>query len=245
MRAVTTASLVLAVGLFVQACVFPVGLCSRMEAPELSATEEQITRNDVVAVLGEPIETIKSVDGRVDVYEYNGHCAGLMFIGIPIPFFRLKDQTLTVEYGSDGAFLTAQVWPDATTTEIAITLEYETRRRVRADVEKRARAGDPEAMWEYAHALVDAKKSWKWFCLAAHHGLPKAQYHLGNYYRRGYTPISRDVIRAYLWYSLSGARQDFSQIEGINPDQIAEATRLVAEWKANPAECTMEAVPGN
>jgi hypothetical protein len=30
--------------------------CSREEAPEFSAAEEQITRNDVVAVLGEPIE---------------------------------------------------------------------------------------------------------------------------------------------------------------------------------------------
>jgi len=77
MRAVTTAVLVLSVGLFVQACAAEDMGCSREEAPEFSATEEQITRNDVVAVLGEPIETIKSDDGRVDVYVYDQVRGGL------------------------------------------------------------------------------------------------------------------------------------------------------------------------
>ena len=243
MRAGPTAILVLAVGLLVQACVVPVGGCSRTEAPE-----EQTTRNDVVAVLGEPIETIKSEDGHVDVYEYDGHCAGLAFVmGVPIPFYRGTDRILSVEYGSDSSFLTAQVWPEDETPEVVIAY-YKRRaeRRVkRADLEKRARAGDPKAMYEHAHALNDAKKSWKLFCLAAHQGVSLAQHHLGNYYRRGYYPISRDVIRAYLWYSLAGANMDFFKIEGMTPDQIAEATRLLAEWRPNSAECDVEAVSGN
>lgn len=250
MRVGTTAILV-AVGMFVQACVFPVGGCSRKGAPEFSATEERITRNDVVAVLGEPLESIRGKDGRIDLYEYDGHCAGLMFIGAPFPFFGRTDQMLTVKYGPDDSFLTAKVWADGETPEVIIAyskgrMEYEADRRVKgANIEKRARAGDPEAIWELAHALDDATESWKWFCLAAHQGLPKAQHHLGNYYRRGYDPISRDAVRAYLWYALAGTNMDFFEIEGMTPNQIAEAKRLAAEWQSNPAECDVEVVSQN
>ena len=120
MRAVTTAVLVLALGPFLQACFYVAG-CNREEAPEFSATDEQITRNDVVTVLGEPIETIKSEDRRVDVYEYDGHCAGLAALGLPFPFFYGTDQMLTVEYGPDGSFLTARRWPDAETRSALAT----------------------------------------------------------------------------------------------------------------------------
>ncbi len=87
MRAVTTVVLVLALAPFLQACVVFEG-CTREEAPEFSAAEEQITRNDVVAAIGEPIETIKSDDGhRVDIYEYDPFCSGIIFIPLPIPVY--------------------------------------------------------------------------------------------------------------------------------------------------------------
>ena len=71
MRAVATAVLVLALAPFLHACAYePLG-CDREEVPEFFATDEQITRNDVVAVLGEPIETFEREDRRVDVYEYD------------------------------------------------------------------------------------------------------------------------------------------------------------------------------
>jgi hypothetical protein len=123
MRAAATAVLVLTLALFLQACLgFGAGDCSREETPELSTTQEQITRNDVVAVLGEPIETFESEDGRVDVYEYDAHCGGVFFaLGIfPIPLFFPKDQMLAVEYGPDDSFVTAEVWPFTETTEPVI-----------------------------------------------------------------------------------------------------------------------------
>jgi len=52
------------------------------------------------------------------------------------------------------------------------------------------------------------------------------------------------VLEAYKWYTLAAKngneratelRQDIS--DQMTPDQIAEAERLVAEWKPNPAEC--------
>ena len=141
MRAVTAAVLVLALAPFLQACAYVEG-CSREGSPEFSATEEQITRNDVVADLGEPIETFKSEDGRVDIYEYDQFCGGLFIAGVlPIPvYLDLPDQMLTVEYGPDGSFLTAEVWPDAETQEEAIT-SYERRaeHRVRAEARELAK----------------------------------------------------------------------------------------------------------
>ncbi len=67
MRVAATAVLVLALAPFLQACVAPLaGGCSREEAPEFSATEEQITRIDVVAALGEPIKGEYSISIQAD-----------------------------------------------------------------------------------------------------------------------------------------------------------------------------------
>ena len=33
---------------------------------------------------------------------------------------------------------------------------------------------------------------------------------------------------------------DFYKIEGMTPDQITEAERLLTEWEPNPAECELE-----
>ena len=106
-----------------------------------------------------------------------------------------------------------------------------------AKVENRAYGGDAEAMFLYAREFDDHNQKFKWYCLAAHHGLPKARNHLGNYYRRGLPPISPDPVQAYLWYSLAGADMALFKIEGITPAQIAEAERLVAEWEPNPTDC--------
>ena len=70
MRAAATAVLIL---LFVQGCVFPVVYCTRSEAPEV--TQEQSTRDDVVAVLGEPYATTEVKGRSIDVYDYDGFCA--------------------------------------------------------------------------------------------------------------------------------------------------------------------------
>ena len=96
MRAAATAVLIL---LFVQGCVFPVGYCTRSEAPEV--TQEQSTRDDVVAVLGEPYATTEVQGRSIDVYDYDGVCAGAWFVGIPIPQWRDKPGVLVVKYLDD------------------------------------------------------------------------------------------------------------------------------------------------
>ncbi len=233
MRAAATAVLIL---LFVQGCVFPVGYCTRSEAPEV--TQEQSTRDDVVAVLGEPYATTEVKGRSIDVYDYDGFCAGAWFVGIPIPQWRDKPGVLVVEYLDDTLVRAALLFD---TTPGRVVAGYEGRAERLVSLEKGALAGDRKAMWSYAHALDDPKKAWVWFCRAANEGLPAAQYHLGNSYHHGNDPIARDVVQAYLWYSLSGASMDTrvltNFIAEMTPDQIIEAERLLAEWEPNPTEC--------
>lgn len=119
--------------------------------------------------------------------------------------------------------------------------------RLRQDVERRARTGDPEAMFEYANHLrsgADLERL-KWYCLAAHGGHAKARYRLGDYftYGPGYGlgAVEEDVVLAYVWYTLSfeagwvGDRDWFSR--DMTSTQISEAEQLVAEWEPNPTEC--------
>ncbi len=233
MRAVTTTILIL---LFVQGCVFPVGYCTRSEAPEV--TQEQSTRDDVVAVLGEPYATTEVKGRSIDVYDYDGFCAGAEPVFFfPFPHWRDKPGVLVVHYLDDTLVWAGLVFD---TTPGRVVADYERREAARL-VRLGALAGDRKAMWSYAHALVAPKKAWVWFCRAANEGLPAAQYRLGNYYHHGNDPIARDVVQAYLWYSLSGASMDTrvltNFIAEMTPDQIIEAERLVVEWKPNPTEC--------
>ncbi len=236
MRAAATAVLIL---LFVQGCVFPVGYCTRSEAPEV--TQEQSTRDDVVAVLGEPYATTEAQGHSIDVYDYDGFCAGAWFVGIPIPQWRDKPGVLVVEYLDDTLVRAALLFD---TTPGRVVAAYEGRAERLVSLEKGALAGDRKTMLSYAHALDDPKKARVWFCRAANEGLPAAQYYLGNSYRHGNDPIARDVVQAYLWYSLSGASMDTrvltNFIAEMTPDQIIEAERLVVEWKPNPAEYEVE-----
>ncbi len=248
MRAVTTAISVLAVGLFVQACVFPVGACFGEQSVHTFwsddgpvSSEEQSTRDDVVALLGEPYATTEAQGHSIDVYDYDVFCAGAGPAGqflLPFPQWRDKSGVLVVEY-KDDVVVRADIWWEKEPRDVI--KRYEDRAERLVSLEKGALAGDRKAMWSYAHALDDPKKAWVWFCRAANEGLPAAQYHLGNSYHHGNDPIARDVVQAYLWYSLSGASMDTrvltNFIAEMTPDQIIEAERLVVEWKPNPTEC--------
>ena len=88
--------------------------------------------------------------------------------------------------------------------------------------------------------------SWPWYCLAANQGHARAQYELGNYYSQGLGKISKDHVKAYIWYSLAEQacckwkyRSEIMADE-MTPSDLAEAERLVVEWQPDLAECQME-----
>jgi len=108
-------------------------------------------------------------------------------------------------------------------------------------VKAKAEHGDPDAQWRLALLIELSRKpdhaeTWRWACLAANQGHKYAQVHVGG--------LEQDVSKAFMWYSLatsnghptaSGFRDDLAK--KMTPDQIAEAERLVKEWKPDPASC--------
>ncbi len=102
------------------------------------------------------METIASEDGhRVDIYEYDRQCGGVITIFIfPVaPYVGKKNQILTVEYGPDGSFLTAQVWPDTETPEVVIA-SYQRRLKF---IRTLAEQGDRDAAFELAWNFDEPK----------------------------------------------------------------------------------------
>ena len=116
-------------------------------------------------------------------------------------------------------------------------------------LKERAESGGLEALeglYEDAYSLNNLSMAWELYCVAAHYGHAKARYAVGNYYRYGRGPISPDLIRAYLWYSLAGdvenaIRFKNQEASAMTAEQITEAERLLVEWQPNPAECELEA----
>jgi len=72
----------------------------------------------------------------------------------------------------------------------------------------------------------------------AEQGHAEAQYNLGYMYYKG-QGVPQNYIQAYMWASLAAAQGYELAAKGLEilekemtPDQIAEAQRLVREWKA-------------
>ncbi len=112
----------------------------------------------------------------------------------------------------------------------------------------RADEGDAEAMYRYGSRLRGLEETWSWHCRAAHKGHAKAQYSLATYYGWGHCPVQKNIIKSYVWRTLSlnggdpraaEARDETEQ--EMSADQIAEAESILANWKPNPAECERDA----
>jgi len=88
----------------------------------------------------------------------------------------------------------------------------------------------------------DEERSAEWFFRAAGHGDAEAQFNLGQIHAEG-RGVPRDPVQAYLWFSLAAGNGADAQagrlaVEARNklaprmtPAQIAQAKRLVREWK--------------
>lgn len=86
----------------------------------------------------------------------------------------------------------------------------------------------------------DAQEALGWFLRAAEQGHGPAQYNLGIMYAEG-SGTPPDNERAYLWFSLAAERNEAHAPQArdfvarrLTPAQLAEAKRLVREWKPKP-----------
>jgi hypothetical protein len=83
----------------------------------------------------------------------------------------------------------------------------------------------------------DHAKAVQWYQRAAEQGYAAAQHNLGVMYLAG-QGVAQDTLRAHMWFDLASRRgleaarkgRDAAASE-LTPDQIAEAQRLVREWK--------------
>lgn len=111
-------------------------------------------------------------------------------------------------------------------------------------VRDRAEAGNALAQVGLGHLYLegkgvpqDAVEAAKWFLKAAEQGDGDAQLSLGYIYFEG-LGVSRDNVLAYKWFSLAEISDNDLATEGrraaveqMTPDQIAEAEKLIMEWK--------------
>lgn len=104
------------------------------------------------------------------------------------------------------------------------------------------------AKFENASRVKDAAESWRLICSAAHEGSEKARFALGIRYRWGRPPVSRDLVRAHVWFALGtnsghvpSARAQAWLEQEMTSEQLTEAKQLEAGWKPDPAKCDLEA----
>jgi len=111
-----------------------------------------------------------------------------------------------------------------TTSAAAILGGYDklTKRKVWIEY---ANQGDVYAQWELANSYCcnefegghDYKKAVKWFCTAAENGFSKAQLVIGRLYRNtkkfDNIKIEKDIIKAYIWFSLAARRANVEASE--------------------------------
>ena len=91
---------------------------------------------------------------------------------------------------------------------------------------------------------ADATEALRWYRRAADADDIRAQYQLGQLYFDG-TGVQRDYAAAYLWFSLAATqaplvdnRKGLLELRNIaaarlTPEEVAEAARRVAAWKAD------------
>jgi hypothetical protein len=83
----------------------------------------------------------------------------------------------------------------------------------------------------------DYSEAAKWYNDAAYRGDAKAQYNLGLMFGKG-EGVQQDYVKEYMWLSLSSAQGEKNAAKSLavltgmmTPEQIAEANKLVNEWK--------------
>jgi TPR repeat protein len=87
------------------------------------------------------------------------------------------------------------------------------------------------------------KKAAEWFQQAAGQDFGAAQFELAMLYESGSGGVSKDDVKAFLWYSLAlkngemKAESELKELErSMSAESLAEARKLVGEWQPTPCE---------
>jgi hypothetical protein len=117
-------------------------------------------------------------------------------------------------------------------------------------LEERAKKGDSDAAYALSvFGNYDLNERWKWLCQAADGGSADARNTLGHHYRFGWTPVDRDLSKAYMWFTLAmqvATGDDLTHTKSVieellsqlTPTQISAAKLFFKDWK--PGDCMRE-----
>ena len=201
------------------------------------------TKAQVVERLGEPLRDFgdsihyagKSSDGYLAVGYYR-----LIYEGL------LGQQTWWVMVEFDEAGVVRHL--NTSEPEDERTVDQVSAEAREAELLANAEQGDVEAQFQLAVQVEPPIEGL--LCLSANGGHAPAQYYTGGSYENGRGRFPKDPVKAYQWYALaSGNEHPTARLAGddlaktMTPAQIAEAERLVAEWKPDLASCGELPVP--
>lgn len=102
--------------------------------------------------------------------------------------------------------------------------------------------GDAKTKWQlYSEATEPGPREWRWLCQAADEGHSLARHRLGTIYYYGLDGAERDLVLAYVWYSLaestgSEVRQLAWLKESLSEKQLLDAQHLLATWESSRCE---------
>ena len=157
-------------------------------------------------------------------------------------FIYEEDQLLIVHYDPGSSYLKSHISRTARPTRVVLAI-YEScyksfDQALQLSPDDQARMAAKCRRWGMPDEV-----SARWWCLAGHTGDNEIRRQLGMRYRDS-SATTRDLIQAYKWFSLAAIAGDKSAkwsrdhlSPQMDPAQLAEAERLVAEWEPNPAEC--------
>ncbi len=209
--------------------------------PDHSGLKERASRPEIEIELGTPKEC-RALEAQWELCSYRYRYGALVWswIGLAPPYIPLFDPTVWKAQKSgevsliyDGEGKLVEIFVSEKTAEHYARLLF------------MAKAGDPEAQYEFSLQTTKPAQIYRWLCLSARQGLAKASAELGRIHRDGTRGLRRDLQRSLNWWRLAEqqghpeASRYRSEIAiFLSPEQIAEARRIAAVWP--PGDCEAE-----
>jgi hypothetical protein len=215
------------------------------------------TSEEVIDTVGQPAFIVLKDNKPYYIYEWWSDELDIMMIGVlPTPIVMKDEETeahcILLEFGNDRRLRSYKV-----DTESGDLLGFDTTYNCLQVFGMRGSGS--RLLYKYPGlSPEDMKKETAWrldrevktYCPNADAGDVNAQKYVGDFYSFGFFSLKKDLIRAYVWYSLAAksANKEASEqlgylVKELSPQQLKEARTQLDEWE--PGQCErdlMEAI---
>jgi hypothetical protein len=244
--------------IFLHGCAIPISdpdlwpnnFVQKKDLPALVGKREQ----EVVNELGPPnsvVQRDQSISYLYEEYEDDTYIYTFLFI-IPMPappVDALEASCVLLNFNKDGILTDYKI--DTSGIDCSSALRINQYRHVDPRIYF-AIKGDFEAIDQYqvySSLPISDKSRLTYLCRAADMGHPYAQIEVGRNLAQGNYGITRDLRRAYVWYSLA-AKSGFDThrkviMKEMSTDQIAESEQMFTSWKPGQCERDLLLIPAS